>query len=68
MKKSIVVAAVALLLLYDNDPVVVGEWLMKAADKRIPWEQVQAHLLQTIFLATPEDDFADCTGGRAGWQ
>lgn len=54
--------------LFLNDPVVVGEWLMEAADKRIPWEKVEDHLLQTVFLAEPKDDVTDCIGGRAKRQ
>jgi hypothetical protein len=54
--------------LYANDPVVVGDWLMEAADRKSPWEKVEGHLLQTIFLAEPTDDITDCIGGRAKRQ
>jgi len=35
--------------LYENDPVAVGAWLLKAVDEKLPWEQVEVHLRNTIF-------------------
>ena len=34
---------------YSNDPVVVGAWLLAAADARLSWEQVRQHLRSTVF-------------------
>jgi hypothetical protein len=34
---------------YDNDPIVVGAWLIKAVDQQMEWDDVRKHLEQTIF-------------------
>ena len=34
---------------YLNDPVMVGAWLLDAVSRKTPWNEVQVHLLATIF-------------------
>lgn len=34
---------------YENDPIRVGAWLLKAVDAGTPWPQVKEHLLDTVF-------------------
>lgn len=34
---------------YENDPVLVGEWLLNAVDNDKPWPEVETFLRQTIF-------------------
>lgn len=52
-------------LVYANDPVIEGAWLMDAVDRRLPWTEVENRLRRTIFLADPQDKASDCIGGRA---
>jgi hypothetical protein len=35
--------------IYANDPITVGAWLIAAAGQKLPWDEVESHLRQTIF-------------------
>lgn len=41
---------------YDNDPIVVGAWLIAAVDRKLPWTTVEAHLRETIFARVAPTD------------
>lgn len=52
---------------YANDPIAVGAWLIEAVDRRLAWDQVEAHLRATIFMAvepSEEGEAIACIGGR----
>lgn len=34
---------------YVNDPILVGAWLIKAVDKKLPWTEVEAYLDSQLF-------------------
>lgn len=38
--------------LYENDPIVLGAWLLDAVDHELPWDKVKTHLLETVFRPT----------------
>lgn len=40
---------------YANDPVAVGAWLLDAVESGKPWDQVRAHLLETVFIKQPDN-------------
>jgi len=40
---------------YANDPVLTGAWLIAAVDQRMPWNDVERHLRQTIFASAAVD-------------
>lgn len=51
--------------IYANDPIKVGAWLLQAVDANTPWEEVRAHLLQTVFMTAvkaPPSVQASCIG------
>ena len=51
---------------YQNDPVRLGAWLLRAVDDRLAWEKVEAHLRKTIFAsAASSKSGSSCLGGQA---
>jgi hypothetical protein len=59
--------------LYANDPIAVGEWLLRAVDDKRPWHEVRDHLRATIFQDDGRDASAtpdECIGRDAddGWM
>jgi hypothetical protein len=50
---------------YVNDPIVVGAWLIKAVDKRLPWTEVEEYLdsrLFTLAKVVPPSRSSKCIG------
>ncbi|WP_409278501.1 hypothetical protein [Pseudomonas defluvii] len=53
---------------YANDPIVVGAWLLQAVDAKTPWDEVKAHLLESVFIKQAETSAAGqspCIGQRS---
>gem|GEM_PF-5649810 len=52
--------------MFENDPINLGAWLIRAVGERLPWGQVEAHLRSTIFASdNSKKDTVECIGGRA---
>ncbi|MFD0913867.1 hypothetical protein [Methylophilus luteus] len=47
---------------YENGPVEVSAWLLSAVDQRLPWNDVETHLRNTIFakIDDPSQKDGDC--------